>query len=144
APEEIRWRRGNHQEVRLEGIDAATRLGQAEIVRLGIQQKRIVSGGVQAVAGEQQFQRNMRFPATEVGRAVEVPIGIDESKLHPALPDNSVARANDPTAGADARLRMEIAPWFSSQNLHKSWIVVRRAIFGFHPVSRAILALSVT
>src|SRR5438270_11919558 len=144
APEQIRRRGGDHQKVRMKSIDAPPGFRQVEIVGLGIDQQRLMAGGEKLAGGEHQFQRNVRLLAAEISGALEVPVRIDQGKLHPALPESSVARANGASAGARERRRLASTAWFSSQNSRSRRMVFSRLTSGFHPVWRWSLLVSVT
>src|SRR5215471_7601077 len=85
----------------------------SEIVSLRVYQQRLTSGGKDLIAGKQQFQGSVRIFAPKIRGAFEIPVGIDEGKFHPALPETSVARAN---ADGWAITRSAIFSRFSSQN----------------------------
>src|SRR6185437_8431802 len=93
SPEQIGRSRRNYQKVRCKSRYAVFGFRQIETVGLRVDQQCFMSSFAQLACGEHEFQRNMRISASEVGRSLEVPVRIDQGKLHPTLPENSVARA---------------------------------------------------
>src|SRR5215469_2121815 len=131
TPKKIRRCSGNNQKMRLKRADARSSFFQREIVSLSIDEQQLASGSGNLIIRKQQFQRNMRLFAAKVCRAFEVPVGIDQRKLHPALPENSLAMAN---AAADVPKRLAMLSRFSSQNSRSSSRVCSMPICGCQPV----------
>src|SRR5581483_1974562 len=119
APKQIGWSRRNNQKVWRKRIEATLGFRQAQIIGLRVNQQSIMPSGAQLIAAKHEFQGNVRVLASKIGRALEIPVGIEQSKLHPALPESSVASAYA-CAGTDARLCVASTPWFSSQNACRS------------------------
>src|SRR5262249_51661421 len=130
TPKKIRRRRRNNQEMRLKSPKATAGFFHCEIVSLSIDEPRLASRSGDLVISKQQLQGNMRLLAAKVCRPFEVPVRIDQSKLHPALPENSVAIPNAPPGVA----RLAMVSRFSSQNSRSSCSVCSMPICGRQPV----------
>src|SRR3954453_5457348 len=97
-PEQVRWRGRNDQEVRRKRIQSSLRLFRRDVIVLRIDQQWFVSCFTNFVVSEQQLERIVRIMAPEIGRALEIPVRIDERKLH-AAPGRSCKRMLDTGSG---------------------------------------------
>ena len=83
APEQIRRRCRNDEEVRGKLVHVRAYCREVEPVGQRIDDQRFMTGGADLVVREQQFQRVMSFATSKrVGRTFERPRRIYQSKLH--------------------------------------------------------------
>ena len=138
SPEQIGGRRRNHQKVRIKFCNSVPGLCHRELIGLGIYDKSFVTCLFYLVRREQQLERNMRIAAAEVSRASEVPVRIDECKLHHAVLGKSA------TTAAGASISCTFAGANRFRLARKNELILSRIsgtlALGLHPVSRVSFA----
>ena len=102
APEQVRRRGRDHQEIRSEAVQDAADLVEAEAVSLGIDEQSSVAGSDKLVVSEQQFERVVRLATAKVGRTCKRPRRIYKYELHsahamrPSFPNNANLMLEEP------------------------------------------------
>src|SRR4051812_22588295 len=110
APEQIRRRGRDHEEVGGKRLDLLLHLFHGELVGLRVHQQRLMSSGFDLVKCKQQLQGIVGFLAAEVSRAVKSPGWIDEREPHYA---GSCIASSDGANTSDSACTLPKSCWFA-------------------------------